>query len=192
MYVIDNAHLAGGITPAGIAWAFRSSYACNWHPLTWLSHMLDQQLFGAGPGPQHLVNILLHTANSVLLFLALLRMTRRPWPSATVAALFAWHPAHVESVAWIAERKDVLSGFFFFPHFARVRAPLRAPERAPLRICRALFRARTHGQADARDASVCIAAARLLAAGTPSRAGATAASRSGKNSTLRVVGQFVY
>ena len=114
LYVIDNAHLAGGITPAGIAWAFRSSYASNWHPLTWLSHMLDRQLFGASPGPQHLVNVLLHTANSVLLFLALLRMTRRPWPSATVAALFAWHPAHVESVAWIAERKDVLSGFFFF------------------------------------------------------------------------------
>src|SRR5262249_30315899 len=81
---------------------------------------------------------------------------------------------------------------FFLSHFARVRAPLRATERAPLRICRALFRARTHGQADARDASVCVAAARLLAAGTPSRAGATAASRSGKNSTLRVVGQFVY
>ncbi len=114
LYVIDNAHLVGGITPAGIAWAFRSNYACNWHPLTWLSHMLDRQLFGASPGPQHLVNVLLHTANSVLLFLALLRMTRRPWRSATVAALFAWHPAHVESVAWIAERKDVLSGFFFF------------------------------------------------------------------------------
>jgi len=140
MYVIDNAHLAGGITPAGIAWAFRSSYACNWHPLTWLSHMLDQQLFGAGPGPQHLVNILLHTANSVLLFLALLRMTRRPWPSATVAALFAWHPAHVESVAWIAERKDVLSGFFSFSLCSRTRATPSNRARAPSDLSRSFSR----------------------------------------------------
>jgi hypothetical protein len=112
-YVFDNPHVAGGLTPGNVMWAFRSCYyACNWHPLTWLSHMLDCQLFGTNPGPQHLVNALLHATNSALLFLALLRMTGLPWRSACVAALFAVHPVHVESVAWIAERKDVLSTFF--------------------------------------------------------------------------------
>lgn len=112
-YVYENPRVSSGLTPGNVAWAFTSRYwACNWHPITWLSHMLDCQLFGANPGPQHAVNALFHSANVALLFLALLRMTTLPWRSACVAALFAVHPVHVESVAWIAERKDVLSTFF--------------------------------------------------------------------------------
>ncbi|HWV99979.1 MAG TPA: hypothetical protein VNZ64_09830 [Candidatus Acidoferrum sp.] len=112
-YVFDNTHVLTGLSLANARWAFTTGYAGNWHPVTWLSHMLDCQLFGAGPGPQHVVNSMLHAVNSVLLFLLLARLTGRPWRSAFVAALFALHPLHVESVAWIAERKDVLSAFFF-------------------------------------------------------------------------------
>jgi protein O-mannosyl-transferase len=112
-YVSNNPVVRAGLSWSNFVWAFDDQHACNWHPLTWLSHMLDRQLFGAHPGPQHIVNVLLHTANAVLLFLVLLRMTGLPWRSAFVAVLFAWHPAHVESVAWIAERKDVLSTLFF-------------------------------------------------------------------------------
>jgi Flp pilus assembly protein TadD len=111
-YVLDNQIVRQGITRAGIKWAFIGWHASNWHPLTWLSHMLDCQLFGLNPGAQHFVNVLFHAANSALLFVLWHRLTRAFWPSAMVAALFAWHPLHVESVAWIAERKDVLSTFF--------------------------------------------------------------------------------
>src|SRR6202007_2624742 len=92
---------------------FTSTYASNWHPLTWLSHMLDVTLFGKGSRGPHSVNLSLHVANSLLLFLLFRKMTGAHWPSAFVAALFALHPLHVESVAWVAERKDVLSGLFF-------------------------------------------------------------------------------
>ncbi len=101
-----------GLTWDGFHWAFTSFHAANWHPLTWLSHMLDCELFGLNPGAQHFVNVLFHAANAALLFVLLLRLTNALWPAAFVAALFAWHPLHVESVAWIAERKDVLSTFF--------------------------------------------------------------------------------
>ncbi|MGA3267810.1 MAG: hypothetical protein ABSE16_13415, partial [Verrucomicrobiota bacterium] len=111
-YVTDNQAVQDGLTWGGVKWAFTTGHAGNWHPITWLSHMLDCQLFGLNPGPQHLVNVLFHTANTVLLFVLLLRLTQALWPAALVAALFAWHPLHVESVAWIAERKDVLSTFF--------------------------------------------------------------------------------
>jgi len=111
-YVTENPHVQAGLTMQGVRWAFTSSYASNWHPLTWLSHMLDVQLFGKGPKGPHCINLLLHTANSLLLFLLLRKMTGAQWPSAFVAALFALHPLHVESVAWVAERKDVLSTFF--------------------------------------------------------------------------------
>jgi tetratricopeptide (TPR) repeat protein len=112
-YVMDNPEVQAGLTWHGAVWAFTTDHANNWHPLTWLSHMTDVQLFGVRPGWHHLVNLLFHTANSLLLFLLLKRMTGAQWRSALVAALFAWHPLHVESVAWVAERKDVLSTFFF-------------------------------------------------------------------------------
>ncbi len=111
-YVTDNSFVKNGLTATDIGWAFTTFHAANWHPLTWLSHQADCELFGLNPGAQHLVNVLFHAANVVLLFLLLLRLTDKIWPSALVAALFAWHPLHVESVAWIAERKDVLSTFF--------------------------------------------------------------------------------
>jgi tetratricopeptide (TPR) repeat protein len=108
---VGDSHVQAGLTWSGVKWAFTTWHASNWHPLTWLSHMLDASLFGLDPGPQHFVNVLFHTANALLLFLFLFRATDRLWPAAMVAALFAWHPLHVESVAWVSERKDVLSTF---------------------------------------------------------------------------------
>jgi tetratricopeptide (TPR) repeat protein len=112
VYVTENRVVQNGLTWAGIKWAFTTGHASNWHPVTWLSHMLDCELFSLNAGAQHYVNVLIHTANAVLLLLLLFRLTGALWPGAFVAALFAWHPLHVESVAWISERKDVLSTFF--------------------------------------------------------------------------------
>ena len=112
-YVSANAHVRAGITPEGVGWAFGHSFAGNWFPLTWLSHMLDCELFGLDSGRHHLTSVSIHALATLLLFLALRRMTSARWPSAMVAGLFALHPLHVESVAWIAERKDVLSAFFW-------------------------------------------------------------------------------
>jgi tetratricopeptide (TPR) repeat protein len=112
-YVTENPHVLGGLTWENAKWAFRADYCGNWHPLTWLSHMMDIQLFGLNPGRHHLTNLVLHVINSILLFLLFRGMTGAEWRSAMVAALFALHPLHVESVAWVAERKDVLSAFFF-------------------------------------------------------------------------------
>lgn len=111
-YVTANRHVQS-LTWQNIAWTFNIGYASNWHPLTWMSHMLDYRLFGPKPMGHHAVNLLLHLANTLLLFLILTRMTGSLWRSSFVAALFAIHPLHVESVAWIAERKDVLSTLFF-------------------------------------------------------------------------------
>jgi tetratricopeptide (TPR) repeat protein len=111
-YVTENHVVQNGLTWAGVKWAFTTWHASNWHPLTWLSHMLDCGLFGLNASAHHSVNLLLHAANAVLLFGLLLRLTNGLRPSAFVAALFAWCPLHVESVAWISERKDVLSTFF--------------------------------------------------------------------------------
>src|SRR5208282_3315916 len=113
LYVYDNPVVARGLTFEGIVWAFTQIHASNWHPLTWLSHMLDCQFYGLCPGGHHLTNVLLHTATVILLFLVLRQMTGALWRSAFVAAVFAIHPLRVESVAWVAERKDVLSGLFF-------------------------------------------------------------------------------
>jgi Tfp pilus assembly protein PilF len=111
-YVTGNPTVARGLTWHGVRWAFTSGYASNWHPLTWLSHMLDVQLYGLNPGPQHVTNLLFHIANTLLLFGLLHGMTGALGRSAFVAGLFAVHPLHVESVAWVAERKDVLSTLF--------------------------------------------------------------------------------
>ncbi len=112
-YVIANPNLQAGLTAEGFKWAFNMGYQGNWHPLTWMSHMLDIALFGLNPVGPHAVNLLLHLANTLLLFFVLKRMTKSLWKSAFVAALFAVHPMHVESVAWVAERKDVLSTLFW-------------------------------------------------------------------------------
>ncbi len=114
LYVTDNPRVQNGLTSEGIAWAFRSSQTGNWHPVTWLSHMLDAQLFGPNNAAKHhLTSVLLHAANALLLFLFLHKITGAAWRSAFAAALFAAHPLRVESVAWVSERKDVLSTFFW-------------------------------------------------------------------------------
>jgi tetratricopeptide (TPR) repeat protein len=112
-YVYENPVVQKGLTWEGFRWALTYGNIGHWHPLTWLSHMLDCQLYGLNPGGHHLTNVLLHTATAILLFLVLRRMTGFLWRSAFVAAVFAIHPLRVESVAWVAERKDVLSAFFF-------------------------------------------------------------------------------
>lgn len=112
-YITENQSIQQGIHIESIKWAINSmGYAGNWHPITWISHMLDIQLFGLNPGMHHLTNVIFHIMNTFLLFIVLDRMTGSLWKSAAVAALFALHPLHVESVAWISERKDVLSSFF--------------------------------------------------------------------------------
>ena len=113
LYVTGNRHVQGGLSWGNVVWAFTTYHASNWHPLTWLSLMLDYELFRLNPAGYHWTNVLLHIANTLLLFLVLNRMTRAIWRSGFVAALFALHPLHVESVAWVAERKDVLSTLFW-------------------------------------------------------------------------------
>jgi tetratricopeptide (TPR) repeat protein len=112
-YITKNHHVRAGLSVQAISWAFAATYESNWHPLTWLSHMLDCQVYGIDPEWHHLTSLFFHLAGTLLLFLVLRRMTGDLWPSAFVAALFALHPLHVESVAWVAERKDVLSTFFW-------------------------------------------------------------------------------
>jgi Flp pilus assembly protein TadD len=126
-YVYENPTVREGLTAHGVAWAFTTTHAANWHPLTWLSHMLDVELFGLDPGWHHVVAALLHSLNAVLLFLVLRSATGAPWRSAFVAALFAAHPLHVESVAWVAERKDVLSATFFLLTIGAYVRYARAP-----------------------------------------------------------------
>ena len=124
-YVYENPNITSGLSIAGLAWAFTHIHSENWHPLTTISHMLDCQRYGLRAGGHHLTNIILHTTAAILLFLTLQSMTGALWRSAFVAAVFAIHPLHVESVAWVAERKDVLSGVFFtltllaYTHYAR-------------------------------------------------------------------------
>ncbi|HEY1784955.1 MAG TPA: tetratricopeptide repeat protein, partial [Pirellulales bacterium] len=113
IYVYENPNVTSGLTLSGVWWALTSGPFGEWFPLTSLSHMLDCEFYGVHPAGHYLTNVLLHAASSVLLFLVLLRMTSQVWPSAWVAAVFAIHPLHVESVAWLAERRDVLSGLFF-------------------------------------------------------------------------------
>ena len=112
LYVVENPNVRGGLTTENIAWAFTAGRAANWHPLTWISHQADVSMFGMDAGLHHLTNVAWHAFNAILLFGFLRSLTGAVWRSALVAALFAIHPAHVESVAWISERKDVLSTFF--------------------------------------------------------------------------------
>jgi Flp pilus assembly protein TadD len=127
VYVFNNLHVKAGLHWATVRWAFSSFYASNWHPLTWLSHALDCQLFGVNPGPQHLVNLLLHVINVLLLCYVLQQATGWVGRSAMVSALFALHPLNVESVAWIAERKNVLSMMFFLLALEAYRRYARNP-----------------------------------------------------------------
>jgi hypothetical protein len=112
-YVAENQNIQSGLSWQSIRWAFTTGYVSNWHPLTWLSLMLDCQLFGVRSGPMHVVNVLFHIANTILLFVVMARMTKAVWQSVFIAGLFALHPLYVESVAWITERKDVLSTLFW-------------------------------------------------------------------------------
>jgi Tfp pilus assembly protein PilF len=113
VYVTRNTQVLKGLTKEGCAWAFTEAVTAHWHPLTWLSHMLDIELFGANPFWHHLIGLLFHITNTLLLFWIFNKMSKAPWQSFFVAAFFALHPLHVESVAWVSERKDVLSGFFW-------------------------------------------------------------------------------
>jgi hypothetical protein len=114
-YVTSNDHVKAGITADSVKWAFTTFYFYNWHPLTWVSHMLDIQFFGLDPVWHHLVNLLFHIVNTLFLFLLFEKMTGATWKSLCLAALFGLHPLHVESVAWVADRKDVLSTFRIIP-----------------------------------------------------------------------------
>ncbi len=111
-YIVNNTNIQAGITAESVRWAFTTTHASNWHPVTWLSHMLDCELFGLNASGHHWVNLGFHIANTLLLFIVLRQMTQAVWRSALVAALFGLHPLHVQSVVWISERKDLLSGFF--------------------------------------------------------------------------------
>ena len=132
MYVTDNAHVISGVTWESLKWACLKPVSANWHPLTILSHMLDCQIFGLQPAGHHLTNVLLHALNAALVFVLLQQMTGARWRSLFVAALFAVHPLRVESVVWVSERKDVLSGFFgllaliFYARYARKRSAVKS------------------------------------------------------------------
>lgn len=126
-YILDNVVVTQGLSWEGARWAFTNSYAATWHPLTWLSHMLDCELFGLNASGHHLVNVALHAVNAVLLFSVLRLTTGACWPSAFVAALFAVHPLRVESVAWASERKDVLAGLFWMLTILAYRRYVRRP-----------------------------------------------------------------
>ena len=129
-YVYKNEDVSKGLSVAGVKWAFTAFHSANWHPLTWLSHMLDVSLFGLDAGNHHLSSLFWHLLNTLLVFVVLQRFTGSILGSALVAALFAWHPLRVESVAWIAERKDLLCAFFWllallFYHFYCLRPSWR-------------------------------------------------------------------
>ena len=138
-YVLKNLEVARGLTIEGAVWAFTHFHASNWHPVTWISHMLDCEIFGLSPGGHHLSNVLLHTATAICLFLVLRQMTAALWRSAFVAAVFAIHPLRVESVAWVAERKDVLSALFFVLTIGAYVRHTRRPSRAGYATVTALF-----------------------------------------------------
>ena len=173
-YIYENAHVRDGLTWDSVRWALTTGYAGNWHPLTWLSNMLDVQCYGIHPGNEpwkgpeagghHLTNVLLHAASAIVLFLVLRQMTGAFWCSAVVAGMFALHPLRAESVAWAAERKDVL-GAVLDADDVRLRLVRPAARRRPLPGGRGPVRPGTDGQADAGDVALRAAAAGFLAAG---------------------------
>lgn len=138
-YLIKSPFVSEGLTPDGVAWAFTTDYFTYWHPVTWLSHMAAVDLYGMEPGGHHLVNLFLHLANVVLLFLVLNWMTGDPWKSGFAAALFAVHPLHVEPVAWVAARTDVLSSFFWILTMAAYRYYAARPRAGPYLLLVASF-----------------------------------------------------
>jgi hypothetical protein len=138
-YVTGNRHVQGGLSSAGLLWVWTSFHAANWHPLTWISHMLDWQLYGGEPMGHHLTSLLLHALNTLLLFLLLERMTGATGRSLLVALLFAIHPQHVESVAWIAERKDLLSTLFWLLAIGAYLRYVRSPGIGRYALVAALF-----------------------------------------------------
>lgn len=138
-YVTENPHVQSGMSLTSVKWALTSGYAENWHPLTWISHMVDCRLFGQDAGKHHLVNVGIHAASSILLFIVLRLMTGAFWRCAFVAVMFAWHPVHVESVAWIAERKDVLSTFFMMLTLLAYSGYARKPGTLKYLVTLALF-----------------------------------------------------
>src|ERR1035437_6179211 len=181
-YVTTNPHVQGGLTRDAVVWAFRTGHSGNWHPLTWLSHMLDCQLYGLEPAGHHLTSLLFHALNTMLLYILLRRLTGAVWRSAFVAALFALHPLHVESFVWVSERKDVLSACFFFLTlwaYARCGSPrskVQCPKSGDTQHATRntllpplphLLRPRSDVQADAGDSPLRPAPARLLAAPSP-------------------------
>jgi protein O-mannosyl-transferase len=125
VYVTNNPEVRHGLSWRTVEWAFTTQRASYWHPLTWLSHALDWQLYGSNPAGHHLTSVLLHTASSILLFLILDQLTGSLWRSAWVAAIFALHPLRVESVVWVAERKDVLAAFFGWRRFGPTHTTLK-------------------------------------------------------------------
>ena len=139
IYVVDNLHVQGGLTWDTVQWAFATYNAGNWHPLTWLSHALDYQLFDANPGGHHQTSMLLHAINAMLLFWVLLRATGYTGRSFMVAALFAVHPINVESVVWIAERKTVLSMLFFLLALGAYRWYVSKPQVGRYAVVAVLF-----------------------------------------------------
>src|SRR2546426_561299 len=190
-YVTQNDHVRQGLTASGALWAFTHSFSSNWHPVTWLSHMLDCQLFGLNAGAHHATSLFFHIANSLLLFLLFARMTGALWPSALVSGLFALHPLHVESVAWISERKD-LSREASLPRSRRGRRRRhgqRAAEGPVDPIHREIPRRGSHGQRLRLLSRLCRQDAlagqshRLLSAS--GRPAAHAGSRGGPDSPLR-------
>ena len=138
-FVTENQQVQAGFTWSGICWALQSVYTESWQPMTWFSHMLDCQLYGVKPGPHHVTSLLLHLANTLLLFLWLNQLTNATWRSAFVAAFFAWHPLHVESVAWICERKDVLSAFFWLLALLAYNRYVRQPRAGAYLLVLGLF-----------------------------------------------------
>ena len=164
MYVYENPQITQGLTADGLIDAFTHTHARNWHPLTTISHMLDCQLYGLQAGWHHFTNVVLHTLAVLLLFLVLNQMTGAFWQSAFVASLFAIHPLHVESVAWVSERKDVLSAVFFMLTLGAYVRYVRKPSVGRYLIGGIAFRSRSDVETHARNAALRAFALGLLAA----------------------------